>query len=94
VPWSESRHVPRRNRGERGVMMDKQLQATERTTISIFSPEGSGNFYWEKGKIDEFLEALADALNLYLHTDPCDDESCPCRKAEADHWRDQGLARP
>ena len=28
------------------------------------------------------------------HADPCDDTACPCRKAEADDWRDQGLGRP
>jgi len=29
----------------------------------------------------------------YHHADPCGDESCPCRKAEADDWRDHGAMR-
>ena len=27
------------------------------------------------------------------HADPCDDEACPCRKAEADEWRFHGAVR-
>ncbi|GAH25592.1 unnamed protein product, partial [marine sediment metagenome] len=27
------------------------------------------------------------------HGDPCDDIACPCRKAEADSWRDHGAVR-
>lgn len=38
--------------------------------------------------------AIGDALGIQQHGDPCDDQACPCRKAEADDWRDQGLARP
>lgn len=37
--------------------------------------------------------ALSEALGDHIHADPCDDESCPCRKAEADSWRDHGAVR-
>ena len=38
--------------------------------------------------------AASPNASFYRHEDPCSDEACPCRKAEADEWRDQGLARP
>lgn len=47
-----------------------------------------------KADARQLYKALGEALGLYRHTDPCDDTFCPCRAAEADHWRDQGLARP
>ena len=42
----------------------------------------------------EWREQQAKGANVYPHQYPsCDDESCPCRKAEADDWRDQGAVR-
>ncbi len=40
------------------------------------------------------LRKDADALRLrHDHADPCDDLACPCRKAEADDWRQHGAVR-
>ena len=37
--------------------------------------------------------AISEAFAIYQHSDPCGDEACPCRKAEADGWRDHGAVR-
>ena len=52
--------------------------------LELGAPEDSKLLYLWAGE----LQARHD------HGDPCDDTACPCRKAEADDWRDQGLARP
>lgn len=45
--------------------------------------------------IADELDDMAGYLeDRHDHADPCEDEACPCRKAEADHWRDQGHGRP
>jgi len=38
-----------------------------------------------------FAQSLQSRHN---HGDPCDDLACPCREAEHEHTRDQGLSRP
>ena len=44
--------------------------------------------------VPDYLKALAHDLEArHDHGDPCDDEACPCRKAEADEWRRHGAVK-
>jgi 2-methylisocitrate lyase-like PEP mutase family enzyme len=52
------------------------------------------NYVQGSSRIAEEHHKLADELrDHYPHDNPCPDESCPCRKAEADEWRDAGAVK-
>lgn len=42
---------------------------------------------------EAFKRAAKELRARQDHADPCGDEACPCRKAEADSWRDHGAVR-
>jgi len=37
---------------------------------------------------------VATLKQRHDHADPCNDIACPCRKAEADHWREAETPPP
>ena len=44
--------------------------------------------------LEHLKDMASDLREQYQHEDPCTDTACPCRAAEYEHAKDQGLLRP
>ena len=76
---------------ERDVKDDPSLEAITHKIRVLANSCGQLGLPLVARELEEIARYLA---KRHDHADPCDDTACPCRKAEADDWRDQGLARP
>ena len=75
---------------ERDVKDDPSLKAITYKIRALANSCGQLGVPLVARELEEIAHYLAKRCD---HADPCDDEACPCRKAEADEWRFHGAVR-